>query len=204
MGPAAPGALRDRPAGRRRPHPPRRHDVLARHAELVRQENQPGSWRWALIDLKSSNGTFVRIGKTLLKEGTEFLIGSGHYRFEGPALAAVQAGPQPLTVPAGFGQPVQSTWSSLVEIVQRQPARRFHLNLAEIWIGRDPRTCNIPRADDVFASPRHARLFQDGRGQWYIENHRSLNGLWLRIDQIPLDAACQFLLGEQVFLFRVP
>ena len=31
----------------------------------------------------------------------------------------------------------------------------------------------------------------------------SLNGLWLRVDRIPLDTSCQFRLGEQRFLFRV-
>ncbi len=186
------------------------HDGLmsSRHAELVRHETQPGSWRWGLVDLKSRNGTFVRVGKTLLREGTEFLIGGGLYRFEPAApsgiLAAAAPGGQPQMTQPRLSQPVQAFVPSLIEIVQGTPTQRFLLTVAEIWIGRDPQSCNICRRDDPLASPRHARLYRDSRGQWYIENQKSLNGLWLRVDQIPLDAACQFRLGEQVFLFRVP
>lgn len=187
------------------------HDgrMSGRHAELVRQEIQPGCWRWLLVDLRSTNGTFVRIGKTNLREGMEFLLGAGHYRFEAPAATIAYAGPSAAgfhdaTLPPG-SQPLQAAGPSLVELVQGKPTQRFNLSLPEIWLGRDPQTCNIARRDDLFASPRHARLFRDARGQWFIENQKSLNGLWLRIkEDMPLDGNCQFRLGEQVFLFRVP
>ena len=48
---------------------------------------------------------------------------------------------------------------------------------------------------------QHARLHRD-KGQWYVTNNGSLNGLWLRVKSIPLEKACQFRLGEQRFLFR--
>ncbi len=186
------------------------HDGLmsGRHAELVRQQIQPGCWRWTLVDLKSTNGTFVRIGKTILREGMEFLMGAGHYRFETSTatVAYVAQSPAPAqTIPPRGMQPAPSFGPTLVELVQGKPTQRFHLTLPEIWLGRDPQTCNIARRDDLLTSPRHARLFRDARGQWFIENQKSLNGLWLRIkEEMPLGGTCQFRLGEQVFLFQVP
>ncbi|MCI0460514.1 MAG: FHA domain-containing protein, partial [Gemmataceae bacterium] len=56
----------------------------------------------------------------------------------------------------------------------------------------------------LFANPRHARLYRDAKGQWHIANHKSLNGVWLRLVQPqPIETACQFQLGEQRFLLRV-
>ena len=187
------------------------HDNLIsgkHHAALVREETPlgSGSWAWSLVDLKSTNGTFVRVGKTIVRQGTEFRIGCGHYRFEAPGAGVIAANPA--------GAPFQTTQPlpnhshpfspSLVEVVQGMPISRFHVTLPEIWIGRDPKTCNISRPDDLLTNPRHARLFRDPKGQWFIENQKSINGLWLRIEKIPLDANCQFRLGEQVFLFRIP
>ena len=37
-----------------------------------------------------------------------------------------------------------------------------------------------------------------------IENNKSLNGLWLRIERLALTGTCRFLLGEQQFIFRIP
>jgi pSer/pThr/pTyr-binding forkhead associated (FHA) protein len=71
------------------------------------------------------------------------------------------------------------------------------------WIGRDPRDCAVARPDDVLVSPKHARLHRDVKGQWHVSNNKSVNGLWLRIEQIVLEGACQIRLGEQRFQFRV-
>ena len=60
------------------------------------------------------------------------------------------------------------------------------------------------RPDDPFVNPRHARLYRDPKGQWHVENNKSVNGLWLRVGEIPLGANCQFRMGEQRFLFRMP
>ena len=40
------------------------------------------------------------------------------------------------------------------------------------------------------------------KGLWRIENNKTVNGLWLRVDHITLTGSCQFRLGEQRFLFR--
>ena len=82
--------------------------------------------------------------------------------------------------------------------------QRLALTLPEYWIGRDAGACAVARPADVLASPRHARLYRDAKGVWHVENNKSLNGLWLRVEEIPLGAACQFRLGEQKFVFKVP
>jgi hypothetical protein len=189
------------------------HDGLmsGRHAEIVRQPARDG-WRWVLTDLKSTNGTWIRIGSTQLRHQNEFMVGHGHYRFEvAPAATAPTAATAPVLPepPAGGGtlawasSPVVATAAALVDLTPGSPGQRFALTAAEYWIGRDAHACLIARPDDTHASPRHARLHRDARGHWTIDNHRSTNGLWLRVDDIPLGANCQFRLGEQRFLFRV-
>ncbi|HZU37750.1 MAG TPA: FHA domain-containing protein [Gemmataceae bacterium] len=181
------------------------HDfqISARHAEIARQKTSDG-YRWLLVDLKSTNGTFVRIGNTVLHAGNEILIGSGRYCFEGGAAvseAPEDAGGQP-TTQAWKGNPVRSLVPSLVELAPSGPVQRHLLTLPEYWIGRDGTACAIARPDDTLVSPRHARLFRNPRGQWVAENKGSLNGLWLRVTQMSLNRACQLRVGEQRFLFR--
>lgn len=183
------------------------HDgaVSGQHAELVRQRAGNG-FRWCLVDSRSTNGTFVRIGSTFLRHEMEFLIGAGRYRFESGA-AAVSAsppGPPLQTTQAWNGAPIHSLVPSLVEMGPSGPLRRINLTLPEYWIGRDAKSCPIARPDDVLVNARHARLYRDAKGQWHIENNKSLNGLWLRIvEPMPLGNACQFRMGEQRFIFRM-
>jgi pSer/pThr/pTyr-binding forkhead associated (FHA) protein len=180
------------------------HDVQmsARHAEIVR-EATPAGWRWLLQDCGSTNGTYVRIGSTALRNYNEFLIGQGRYRFE-----AAMAPPQAVTVdPAGgtqMPQPgvVRALVPSLVELTAAGPVQRFPFTLAEYWVGSDPRLANIVRPDDPFLDAQHARFYRDKAGQWHAANNASLNGLWLRVKAFPLGAPCQFRLGEQRFVFR--
>ena len=70
-------------------------------------------------------------------------------------------------------------------------------------MGRDPRSCNIHLAEDTMISPRHARLYRDGRQRWVLENAGSRNGVWVRVTRVPLEGNAMFLLGEQRFFFKV-
>jgi pSer/pThr/pTyr-binding forkhead associated (FHA) protein len=182
------------------------HDVQmsTHHAEIVREQTTTG-WRWLLHDAGSTNGTFVRIGNTVLRNYNELLIGQGRYRFE-----AGIAPPQGIAAPETSGttqmpQPglMRALVPALVEITAAGPVQRFPLGLPEYWFGRDPGSSSIVRPDDPFVDPQHARFFRDKAGQWHVENNASVNGLWLRIKTIALDKACQFRLGEQRFLFRM-
>ena len=186
------------------------HDglVSGRHAEIVRQR-VPTGYRWVLVDLNSTNGTFVRVGSTILRHENELLIGGGRYRFEGGAAPAPVAPAPPANVPqqttqAWTNEPVRTLLPSLVELTPAGPVQRFQLTLPEYWIGRDPHGCTIVRADDVLVNPRHARLYRDAKGNWHVENNKSVNGVWLRVTEpMPLGSACRFRLGEQQFIFRV-
>ena len=185
------------------------HDSLvsARHAELARQRTATG-YRWHLIDLGSTNGAFVRIGSSILRDGTELLLGGARYRFQVGVLQDVGD----LKPPDENKQQATRAWSaepnaalvpSLVEMAPAGPVQRFPLVLPEYWIGRDAKNCAISRPDDVLASPQHARLYRDTRGRWHIENNKSLNGTWFRVaEPMPLGKACRFRLGEQQFLFK--
>lgn len=185
------------------------HDVMmsGRHAELQRRATSAGP-RWVLVDLQSTNGTFVRVARTVLTDHTEVLIGAGRYRFEEPGDSPTPGPEGPANQPprgatVGWqGESAPAAGVSLVELTPAGSARRIGLNQAENWIGRDPR-CQVVRGDDLLVNARHARIYRDAKGQWLIENNKSLNGVWLRIDQpMPLAGNCYFRLGEQRFLFR--
>jgi pSer/pThr/pTyr-binding forkhead associated (FHA) protein len=180
------------------------HDsmISSRHAEISRQHEQ-GRYRWYLADLNSTNGVFLRVGGAILKPGQQFLIGGRVYRFDMPA----EESPQEEEKPAGTRgwQSVAPTnlFPTLVEVEYKGDGRRFTLEKNEIWIGRDPGACSLHVPDDPFMSPRHARVYRDTQGRWHVENARSRNGTWVRIEKFPLDADCQFQLGEQRFLFKL-
>jgi hypothetical protein len=46
-------------------------------------------------------------------------------------------------------------------------------------------------------------VYRDARGSWHIENGKSRNGTWLRIERQRIAKTAQFQLGEQRFLFKV-
>ncbi|HEX4415299.1 MAG TPA: FHA domain-containing protein [Lacipirellulaceae bacterium] len=186
------------------------HDgqMSSRHA-MFRQTSVRNQLRWALIDLNSKNGTFVRVGHALLEDGSEFVVGRTRLRFENesgtrgqgtngtPASAADQA-TQPWRSPNS-----RSDVPAIVELTDDGMGRRVMLNKPEIWMGKDSAHCQIVLADE-FVSARHARVRCDEDGRWVLENNKSVNGVWLKIDQIAIKESCRFMLGEQLFLFQVP
>src|SRR5262249_31304124 len=149
------------------PHDPQ---VSGRHAELARQQDENGAWVWVLTDLGSTNGTFVRAGSALLKDGQEFLVGRTRYRFDAPRPDAV---PPPAAdapgSPARAGVPVSWNVSgeqlvpTLLELTPHGPGARVPLLQAEYWIGSDP-ACAVVPLDDPYVSPRHARVSRDAKG----------------------------------------
>ena len=42
------------------------------------------------------------------------------------------------------------------------------------------------------------------QGGWHAEHNRTVNGLWLRMSQITVDAMVHFQIGEQRFQIKVP
>ncbi len=186
------------------------HDGMmsSQHAELCRRPEH-GGFRWHLNDLHSTNGTYVRIGKTVLRHQQELLLGARRYRFEDACRAAVLADESSADSEKPRGTqgwevavPVPRL-PGLVELTPDGEGRRWPLTQAENWIGRDPAQCAVAIPDDPLVSPRHGVIHRDAKGRWLLENAKSHNGLWLRTDSVAIDGTCQFQLGEQRFLVRV-
>jgi pSer/pThr/pTyr-binding forkhead associated (FHA) protein len=186
------------------------HDAMisGRHAELSRQFDR-GRYSWQLTDLQSTNGTYVRVGAARLKHNQELLLGGGRYRFDAApqgvaALTGSAGAPAEQGASTRGWQAVSPAelFPSLVELTPQGEGQRFLLTKDDLRIGRDADSCDVV-LNDPLVSPRHARLRRDAKGRWQIENTKSVNGTWVRINQMALDAACLFQLGEQRFLFRV-
>jgi hypothetical protein len=191
---------------------PHDNQISGRHAELVRQRDEDGSWVWLLTDLNSTNGTFVRAGSALLKDRQEFIVGRTRYRFEAPQAnppVADAPGSSEAPTPAGGtiswdSQAAATLFYALVELTPAGPGARVPLVRPECWVGSDAAACAAVPANDPFVSPKHAKLTRDAKGRWHVANNRSVNGVWLRVEQMPLAGSCQLQLGEQRFLFKVP
>ena len=182
---------------------PHDEQISGRHAELVREKNESGRWGWVLTDLGSTNGTFVRVGVAILKDGQEFLIGRTRYRFDAAAVPQSLPGQSSssratVTWNSSAGLPVPS----IVELLPDGPGTRLPLVKSEHWIGVDP-ACDIVPTDDPFVIHKHARISCDAKGRWHVNSNKSANGVWLRIEQTDLTASCYFQLGEQRFSFKV-
>jgi pSer/pThr/pTyr-binding forkhead associated (FHA) protein len=183
------------------------HDDMmsARHAEVVRQ-GERGRYRWYLHDLQSTNGTYVRIGRSILRDGQEFLIGSGRYRFDAAPQDRAEAA-ETDTKPKGTrgwqNVSPKDLFPALVHLTPQGEGERFLLTEADNWLGRDASQCTVVLGKDPLANPRHARVYRDEKGRWFLENGASLNGTWLRVNKITLDGTGQFQLGEQRFLIKI-
>jgi len=91
-----------------------------------------------------------------------------------------------------------------VELNPQGNGVRHPLTKDQLVFGSDPRQCDLVAVDDPFVSPVHATVQRGEGGRWFIKNARSLNGLWVRIEQVPLEAVCEFQVGEQRLLFKLP
>jgi len=173
------------------------HDdqISSRHLEITRQPGK-GGWRWALNDLDSTNGTFVRVSNIALKPGQELLLAGRRYRFD------LDAGVAPVgdhTLP--WQATVANFAASLVEMLPEGDGQSYPLAPPEQTVGRDPARCAVA-IDDPFLDPVHARFFRDGRGLWQLASSGSLNGCWMRVGRVTVGSACHFQLGEQRFMLK--
>ncbi|MCA1686517.1 MAG: FHA domain-containing protein [Planctomycetia bacterium] len=187
------------------------HDggISGRHAEIVRRP-EGGQFRWYLRDLQSTNGTFVRVASVILHPDQEFVIGRRRFRFE-PAGSAQAPAALPGPGPADATRKWQAitpqdiaalTKPALVELTPQGEGPRFPLDEPEVWIGRASDLCRVV-VNDPTVDPRHARAYRDSKNRWVLENARSVNGLWVRVQELPLERGGQFQCGEQRFVIRI-
>lgn len=183
----------------RLPHDPL---VSGRHAEIVR-EGAGRPHRWLLRDLGSSNGTFVRCSKTVLRAESLLILGGRRFRFRPPP----QPGAEVTGDRAGTMAVDLATWQAagLPALVETGPAEgglEIPLSGADLTLGR-PGQGHAIEIDDPLLAPRHARIRREAAGHWVLEAVPSLNGVWAQITCVPLAAVCRFQVGEQRFLFVV-
>lgn len=190
------------------------HDegLSGRHAEIVRRTHKDG-YRFVLVDLQSTNGTFVRVSRLLLRAGQELLIGGRRFQFDAgtdsdsPPKSAEELddGTPDATISwqRMATSPADSSVPSLVELAPGGGnVQRIPLDPVATRIGCDPSQCNAVISGDPFVSSLHATVTPGRQNRWQIENMNSLNGLWLRVSEMPLDGNAEFQLGEQRFLVR--
>lgn len=186
-------------------------DMSGEHAEINCQEKD-GGYQWQLRDLKSTNGTFLRVQRLVLRNGKELLLGGRRYAFRHPGVvvdaipaSAVQQSPGSRVTQAFARVPSDAALqltARLVELTADGEGREFLLGEEASWIGSNPSECRLVVSGDPFIDPRHARFYRDNRGRWVVEDSKSLNGVWVRVEHVPLDNASEFQLGGQRFRFR--
>ncbi len=184
------------------------------HAELVRRTHGNG-YRYVLVDLNSTNGTFVRVSKVVLRPGQELLLGNRRVVFD---MGQENPSPPDAAKPHEDDTPLATiSWQSqratpattkdsgpgLVEITPGGvEGHRLAFTRSKHIIGCDPQQADLVVTGDPFVSNVHARVVKTEGGGWRIENHNSLNGIWLRVSEMPLEQNAEFRISEQRFLVR--
>lgn len=188
---------------------PHDNDLSGRHVEFQARVVD-GQYRFFVRDLQSTNGTFLRVARLLLKKDQELLIGAKRYRFDPGSLEQIQQPPQFEAAATTRGwqavnpQALQTLYPALVEMTPAGPGRRYEIRADDQLLGRNGQRCTICISDDPFVSPIHARIQRDPKGRWQMENQGSLNGIWLRVAEAPLDADTEVQIGDQRILVRLP
>lgn len=177
------------------------HDALvsARHAEIVRG-GTARPYTWLLRDLGSSNGTFVRCRRAILRPDRLVLLGGRRLRFRAAAGAGAGAAETAGTTLVDAAAVRAAVWPMLVETTQAAGGMELALTGAELVLGRAGCGNTLEIADPQLA-PHHGRIFRDPGGQWIIEAMPSLNGIWIQIEAVQLAGVCRFQVGEQRFVF---
>lgn len=170
-----------------------------RHAVLIVEDGQ-----LHVEDLSSLNGTYLKLReKIVLNPGDTFLMGRQVLRvqrFENELAVRTRAadGTRFMGSPAPTGRLKieQVGVGGLVQDV-------YCLSAEGATIGREKGDVVFPR--DKFMSSRHARIWLDEDGEFYLADENSSNGSWLKIWQRRTLSDGDFLfLGQQLFRVEIP
>jgi hypothetical protein len=153
--------------------------MSGRHAEIQRRAAN-GQCRWFLVDLKSTNGTFLQSQAAKLQDNDELFLGQERYRFVS-----------------------QNGRSGLLHVT-KGTGQQWWFNKREERIGRKG-PCGLQAfSTDPYLNSVHAELKQNPEGEWWVHDCGSQNGVWLRVKEVELLAEQCFQLGEQRFGFWCP
>jgi pSer/pThr/pTyr-binding forkhead associated (FHA) protein len=172
---------------------------------------------WEVVDLASSNGTFVngeRIERRRVMPGDEIQIGDSRLRYElGETQAAEE---EDMAIPIDDEADLERTLADatvavklsqvdLPRLAVRMPGRatwELALDGDEFTIGRT--NTNDIIIDLPQVSRLHARLARRGDG-WVLKDNNSSNGTWLastRIDEAPLQGGDTFQIGTAQLILK--
>ncbi len=154
------------------------HDywMSGRHAEIQRRRNGD-RYQWFLVDLKSTNGTFIQAERVDLKHNDELFLGQERYRFCD-----------------------QNGRAGLIHATKGVGQQWWFKNRREAMGQSLPGGLRC-FATDPFLDPIHAEFIQRSDGTWAIQDKNSQNGVWYRVREVELTANAAFQLGEQRFGF---
>lgn len=153
--------------------------ISREHAVIEYRLSSEGSHKWTLRD-SSRYGTFVRVDQAKLAIGKQILIGARRYSFEEAADGFV-----------------------LRDTTTKRTQNVLPLESDENWIGRDPALCPEFMQNDMMLDYKHAMIYQRQRGEFWIKDLVSTNGVYVRIVECSLPEKALFQLGEQRFGFFV-
>lgn len=200
--------------GRERGHIRIPHDpgISSAHVSITRSVKDEQS-HWRLKDLKSETGLWVRVRKTELRDGAEFMAGRCKFRFKAAIISPTSnyslekrilggSIPGNTQFDSSNTNHVGSEYACIeslspIPIVAHTP--RLHLIIGEYWIGRDP-NCAITLVDDTFLAMHHLRIHFENE-KWFAEarSRGTPNGMWIRVDSLNVHKSCAFQIGEQRF-----
>ncbi len=171
------------------------------HAEILRRP-WTGGFQWALRDIGSVNGTFVRAARAVFHDDAIVILGSRRFRLQNPLVARREASPVAATLVDSPALPPM-VWPVLVEATQRGQGIAMPLRSESVSIGRAGGGADL-ELDDPLVANRHAHLERQHDGTWVIKAEKTRNGLWVSTGEVTLKSYCHFRCGEQLFRFEIP
>lgn len=160
--------------------------VSSRHCRIKRNKvplsNNEYTWEWILEDMKSMNGTFLRVDRVQLEDGGFFLIGGELVRVSHPS---------------------KQSHLTLIKSSPKGEERVIIHRGETVFIGSDQPDCLDFMRENSYLDPRHLRIAESDT-HWVLTDMNSTNGVWKRIETAVLRSGDQFQAGEQRFGFYLP